>query len=95
MIKHPSGDRKVLIDSPWRQENIKRVVHRRYSSLASSLASSERTSDLVIIQIAHQIKQEVKDICAESHNSILQHSHESIKRFSWKTIWLELLGKSQ
>ncbi len=81
------------VDSPWRQENIKRVAEGRYSALSSSVAGSDRTEDIVLSRIAHRIKQEMKDICSESHDSILRDSHEAVKRFSWETVWLELQGR--
>ena len=55
---HPSGKRKIPVDLPWRQENVKRVAQERYTSLATSVANSERTADIVIIEIAVKIKQE-------------------------------------
>ena len=71
---------------------MKRVAQERYTSLASSLTISERTSDIDILQVARKIRAEMKHICSTDHSSIIQDSHEAVKRFSWETIWLELLG---
>ena len=91
-IKHQSGEREVQIESPWRQENIKRLACQCYTSLAASVAKSERMSDLLIIQIARQVRQEIKDACSEQHDSILRNCHKAAKGFSWRTVWLGMLG---
>ena len=49
-------------------------------------------SDLLKIQIAHQVRQEIKDACSEQHDSILCDCHEAVKCFGWRTVWLEMLG---
>ena len=61
---------------------MKRVAEERYTSLASSLVSS----DIVINQVAQKVREEMKYLCSKKHNSIIQDSHEAVKRFSWETI---------
>ena len=36
-VKHPSGEKNIDIESPWQQENVKRVARESYSVLTSSI----------------------------------------------------------
>ena len=55
------------------------------------LQNFERMSDLLIIQMACQVRQVTKDACSEQHGSILHDCHGAVKCFSWRTVWLEML----
>ena len=91
-VGFPSGKKKADIDSPWNKENIRRIARGSYSSLASSVVSSARTKNCVIAEMSQLIKKEMKNICSESHDSVIRDSQEGIKHFSWDTIWLELVS---
>ena len=81
----------VDVDSPWRQENVKRVMRGSYISLTSSVVQSSRTADQVVLQLCRKIKEEIKLISSNEHNSILRDNHEGVKNFSWENIWEELV----
>ena len=93
-LGYPSGDKTVDVVSPWRRKNVKRVVRQNYASLSSSVATSPRTSNLVISNICRVIHKEMKDICSHSHDSILCDSHDGLKQFSWETVFTELKEKT-
>ena len=76
--------------SPWRMENVKRLVRGRYSALSKSLVNSDRMKDNVVSDVVESVKKEIKLICKKEHDSIIADTHEAVKRFSWDTIWLEL-----
>ena len=69
---------------------VKKICHDSYPSLASSVVDADRTSHLVLISLGRHIRQEIKHICSDTHNSILRDSHVGIKRYSWVTVWAEL-----
>ena len=90
-IRYPSCEKTIEIDSPWTKQNVKRIARRSYTSLSSSIVSCSRTSDKVLTEVARCIRREMKAICSERHDSVLRDTYEGVKRFSWKTVWLELL----
>ena len=90
-IRYPSCEKTIEIDSPWTKQNVKRIARRSYISLSSSIVSCSRTSDMVLIEVARCIRRGMKAICSERHDSVLRDTYEGVKRFSWKTVWLELL----
>ena len=93
MFRNESGARYTELISPWKEENVKRVVKGSYTALTKSVVNSDRTSDKVMGILIGNIKKEIKEICSNAHNSILLDDHEAVKKFSWKTIWTELNQK--
>lgn len=57
------------------------------------MVESSRTSQQVVVQMGRKIRNEMEEICSRGHDSILRDSNEAVKRFSWETVWLELLNK--
>ena len=90
LVKHQSGDRFIDVKSSWKAENIKRVVHGRYTALTRSIVNSEETKDVVLNEIIRNVEKEIKHLCSAQHNTILHDNHEAVKKFSWKTVYLEL-----
>ena len=84
-------NKTVDVDSPWRQENVKRVMRGSYISLTSSVVQSAQTADQVVLQLCRKIKEEIKLITSNEHNSILRDNHEGVKNFSWENIWKEVV----
>ena len=91
-VGFPSGERTIDVDSPWGKENIRRIARRSYSALSSSLVSSPRSANQVIAEIAIIIRKEMKQICSESHDSVIRDSQEGIKHFKWERVWTELVN---
>lgn len=92
-IVHPSGVKSFQDFSPWSQQNINRICRGSYPSLATSIVQSTRTIDSVLITFVQGVRQEIKHISSDTHNSILRDDHEGIKRFSWETVWTELMAQ--
>ena len=90
LVKHQSGDRFIDVKSSSKAENIKRVVHGRYTALTRSIVNSEETKDIVLNEIIRNVEKEIKHLCSAQHNTILRDNHEAVKKFSWKTVYLEL-----
>ena len=80
--------------SPWSAANINRICRGSYPSLAMSVAQSCRTGDSVLLAVAKSIRKEIKHLYSQTHNSILRDDHEGIKRFSWDTVWAELIAQT-
>ena len=47
----------------------------------------------MISKLVIRIKEEMKDICSISHDSILRDHIEAVKHFHWDTVFLELVRK--
>ena len=48
--------------------------------------NTEQTKGLIVTEV---VNEEMK-ICLDEHSSILLDNHEAVKKFSWRTIWMEL-----
>ena len=90
MFKHSSGYRYVDVESLWKAENIKRLVKDRYCALSNSIVNAEQTKGLIVTEVVRNVNEEIKKICLDEHSSILLDNHEAVKKFSWRTIWMEL-----
>ena len=55
------------------------------------MVETDKTSQLVLVSLSRHIRQEIKHTCSDKHDSILHDSHEGIKKFSWETVWAELM----
>ena len=62
-------------------------------SMASALINSPTTGQNIVKKLALKIREDMKAICSDSHNSILRDSVEKVKQFSWETVRLELVQK--
>ena len=89
-LTYPSCEKVVNAESPRVKDNIRQLVCESYSSLSCSIVSSSCTTNQVIAKISLCIRKEMKNMCSDSHDSILRDSCEGIAQFSWQTIWLEL-----
>lgn len=78
------------MNTPVRKCTAKRLAHRSYKSLASSLMKSSSTSTDMVSEVAKKIKAEMKGISSQRHDSILLDTIESVKNFSWERVLLEL-----
>lgn len=90
-MSYNSCNKKVLLDSPFTEQNVKRIVLKSYPSLSTALTTSVRTGQYILNQVIRSIKKEIKAICSLTHDSILRDDKEALKYFSWETVWLELL----
>ena len=70
---------------------MKRLARRSLNSLASSVATSSHTSDVIIGQVSRSIRDEMKTLCSMEHDSILRDCNDGIKFFSWETVYAELV----
>ena len=70
---------------------MKRLARRSLNSLASSVATSSHTSDVIIGHISRSIRDEMKTLCSMEHDSILRDCNDGIKFFSWETVYAELV----
>ena len=43
----------------------------------------------VLLEVCHKIKEDMKTLSSEKHDSILRDNVEAIKMFHWDTVWLE------
>ena len=83
----------MVVNTPSRKRQIKRIVKKLYCAVASSAMSSPIQSRQIIRQVGSKIKAEMKDLSSFTHDSILNNSREAVKWFSWETIRLEFESK--
>lgn len=76
--------------TPVRKHAVKRIVRRKYTALASSMVQSDATCNAVLIEVARKVKQEMKKFSSDATDSLLRDTYEALKRFSWKTVHLEM-----
>lgn len=81
---------KYNIKTPSRKRNIRKLVRKNYSSLASSVMKSENMAPKLISEICQKIKFEMKDFSRSKSDSVLQDMYVALKQFSWETIFLEV-----
>ena len=72
---------------------MRHIVRHIYTALTSSIATSSRTSDKVILEVVKMIRREMKEICSMKHNSLLRTSDDSISQFSFDEVRTELMQK--
>uniref|UniRef100_A0A1X7T1H6 Uncharacterized protein n=1 Tax=Amphimedon queenslandica TaxID=400682 RepID=A0A1X7T1H6_AMPQE len=89
-IRYHSGSKSIDITSPFSKLNVKRLARRSLNSLACSVASEPRTSNVVLQQVSHCNTHEMKAICSSKHNSILRDCNEGVTQFNWDTVFVEL-----
>ena len=89
-IDFPSSKKRITVSSPWSSLNVRRILNKSYSSLSSSIATSDRTQNETIVSLTKIIRKEMKDICSLDQSSILMDDMEALRHFSWESIWLEL-----
>ena len=80
------------INTPRRKHIIKRTVCRFHTALASDMVKSPSTSSQVVSKVALKIREEMKALSSNQHDSILRPKYtvEALKYFEWERIWLEL-----
>ena len=80
------------INTPRRRHIIKRTVRRFHTALASDMVKSPSTSSQVVSKVALKIREEMKALSSNQHDSILRPKYtvEALKYFEWERIWLEL-----
>lgn len=47
-----------------------------------------------VTKLALKIREEMREISYESHDSVLRDSVDAVKQFSWETVRLELMQKT-
>lgn len=93
-IPYSSGVRTYKVTTPSRKRNITRLARKTYVSMASALVNSPKTSQNVVTKLALKIREEMREISCESHDSVLRDSVDAVKQFSWETVRLELMQKT-
>ena len=78
------------VHTPVRKQFIKKIARRSYKSLASTVVNAPATSEAVLRQISRNIKDEMKQLSTNTHDSVLRDTVEAIKFFHWDTVFLEL-----
>ena len=77
--------------------NRKKIISytkKHYRPAAKRITTSNDISEHAdITLITQQMHKEMSKLCSIEHHSILQDTHEGIKRFRWQTIWLEYQSK--
>uniref|UniRef100_A0A1X7SF26 Uncharacterized protein n=1 Tax=Amphimedon queenslandica TaxID=400682 RepID=A0A1X7SF26_AMPQE len=71
-INYPSGKRNIPITSPWRQKAVKSLTRGSYRALLTSLQASTVALERVLKDITKTIKEEMKLICSDDHDSIIR-----------------------
>ena len=92
-IPYSGGVRTYKVNTPSRKRSIKRLVRKSYVSMASALINSPTTSQNIVTKLALKIREEMRTISSQSHDSVLRDSVEEVKQFSWETVRLELVQK--
>ena len=77
------------VATPSRKKAVKRLSCRTYKSLAATIIDSPNLSKGVIAKLALKIKEEMKSISSQEHDSILRDPLEAVKRFHWDKVLLE------
>ena len=90
-IPYPSGTKHYKIETPTRKRLIKKYTKRTYPSALSYLAKNQATSKYLLNGVVRNIKGELKLLASVEHNSLLRDTNEAVRRFSWETIWVELM----
>jgi L1 cell adhesion molecule like protein len=81
----------VVVNTPWQSGAIRKLACS-YRSFASSIITSEElTNDKLLCNVSSVIKQEMKSISSEQHNSLLRNTKEGFVSFNWDAVWVELL----
>lgn len=89
-MAYRGGTRTFKVHTPARKKMIKKLTRRSFQSAATQMLSSPSKSKHIISQVSQKIRQEMKLICSDSHDSILKDNVEAVKHFSWQTVYLEL-----
>ncbi len=75
--------------TPLRKKGIKRLARRSYPSLATMMVASPDTLKSTVFQVSKKIREEMKQLSSDSHDSILKDTVEAVKQFHWDTVLLE------
>lgn len=76
--------------TPVRKQAVKRIVRRKYTAFASSVVQSEVTGTKILVEVARKVKREMKAFSSDATASVLRDTYEALKRFSWKTVHMEM-----
>ena len=80
---------KYQVRTPFHKEGIKRLARRTYRSLASTIISSPDTCKPLILELSRKMKEEMKVLASNKHDSILRDTNAAVKHFHWETVMLE------
>jgi len=86
-VQYDSGPR-IYKMTPSRELMAKQLARKDYHALSKAFVNAH--SNAAIEEIGRIIKQEIKYICSNTHNSLLRSYGADIKKFSWETVWEEL-----
>ena len=83
------------VRTPVRKQGIKRLVHRNYRSLASTMMSSVEIVKPIFMEVSRKIKVEMKHMSSDDHDSILRDAYtvEALKHFDWERVMMKLEKK--
>lgn len=54
------------------------------------MLSETSTSTTILRRVAMIVRKEMKDICSDSHDSIIRDSNEGVRNFRWDSLFYEL-----
>ena len=74
--------------TPSRELMVKQLAQSDYHALSKVFVKTH--TNAAIEDIGKIIKQEIKHICSNTHNSLLRSYGADIKTFSWQAVWDEL-----
>ena len=90
-MPYRSGSYTYKIRTPSRKKVIKAVTRKSFHASASTMVQSPRFLQSIIVKIALRIKEEMKKLSSNSHDSVLRDSIEGVRCFHWETVRLELV----
>jgi len=70
---------------------MKSISKRNYRSAATKFIAGDKQKRHLINALAQQIQVEMNKISSSSQNSILRQGPQEIRKFSWETVWQELV----
>ena len=90
-MSYKSGTQHYHITTPTRKKCVRKLSRRSYPSFVTTIINSPTTRNSVVKQLAAQIREEMKSISSDEHDSVLRDTIEAVKWFSWDTVMLEFI----
>ena len=84
-VSYKDKDLRNNIKNPTRKQQIRKLAQKSYTTLASAMVKSDKTSNEVIVELSRKIKCEMKHLySSQRRNRRLDSVH------SWESVFMEM-----
>ena len=85
--------REFEIDSPTDRRAVKQVSREEYPSAVKTMQKKVNPEQLVAEPVKI-VMAEIEKLCSTKDPSAFRDTNETMKNFSWESLWLELASKA-